>query len=255
LAVGRTVLLHPLDLRLVPGEFVGILGPNGAGKSSLLALLNATLRPTSGHVRLLGEDPWAQSERARARLRRRVATVLQRSDYHPLVPLQARDVVAFSFLGERGWTMRFSAADLAPCEHALALLGIAHLARRPYRHLSGGEQQKVQLARALVQQPELLLLDEPTTGLDLDWQERLIELIGDLTATRPLSVVMTTHALHHLPACCTRVLLLRADRVLFDGPPSQALTAERLGALYGCAVTVFTHAGRYYCLGDPEAMP
>jgi len=249
LSVGRTAILAPLSLRITSGEFVGILGPNGAGKSSLLALMNATVRPTFGRVRLLSEDPWTLSERSRATLRSRVATVLQRIEYNPLVPLSARDVVAIGLLGVHGLAGRFTAEEHVRIDSALAQLGVAELARRAYRNLSGGEQQKVQLARALVQRPEMLLLDEPTTGLDLDWQERLVELISDLSLTHDLTIVMTTHALHHLPACCQRIILLRAGRVLFDGPASQALTADWLGKLYGCPVEIIERAGRRYCLG------
>lgn len=255
LNAGRTTILAPLSLRIEPGEFVGILGPNGAGKSSLLALMNGAMRPTSGRVRLLGRDPWALSERARAGLRGRIATVLQRSEYNPMVPLTAMDVVAIGLLGAHGLTGRLSPAEVSRIDEALDQLGVAHLARRAYRDLSGGEQQKTQLARALVQRPELLLLDEPTTGLDLDWQERLVDLIGDLSRENNMAIVMTTHALHHLPACCWRALLLREGRLLFDGPAGQALTADRLGDLHGCPVEVIERAGRRYCLSATGDRP
>jgi iron complex transport system ATP-binding protein len=151
-------------------------------------------------------------------------------------------------LGTHGLTGRLAISEQTRIDEALEQMDIAHLGRRAYRNLSGGEQQKVQLARALVQKPELLLLDEPTTGLDLDWQERLVELVGGLSQTRGLTVVMTTHALSHLPACCQRAILLRAGRVLFDGPAHEALTAGRLGELYGCPVEVIERHGRYHCL-------
>jgi iron complex transport system ATP-binding protein len=96
------------------------------------------------------------------------------------------------------------------------------------------------------------LLDEPTTGLDLDWQERLVALIDSIGLAHAMAIVMTTHALHHLPACCERILLLRAGHALFHGAAEEALTAQRLGALYGCPVEVLRRNGRHYCLGVTE---
>ena len=249
--IGRTTILDPLSLAVGPGEFIGILGPNGAGKSTLLGLINATMRPSRGRMMVLGRDPWALSGRRRARLRGRIATVHQRGEYNSLVPLTARDVVGIGLLGERGLTGRWSAADADRVDEALARMGIEPLAGRPYRHLSGGEQQKVQLARALVQRPELLLLDEPATGLDLEWQERLIRLVADLSRRAGLTIIMTTHLLHHLPDRCRRVVLLREGRLLCDGSARESLTAQRLEDLYGCPVEVIRRGGRHHCLAAP----
>lgn len=249
---GITTRLAPLSLSIQNGECVGILGPNGAGKSTLLALMNASLCPSLGQVRLWGRNPWALAEPKRAALRRRVGTVLQRSEFNALIPLTAGEVVEIGLLGGHGMAGRLTSAERLRCEEALEQLGITHLAHRPYRQLSGGEQQKVQLARALLQQPELLLLDEPTTGLDLDWQERLVALIDSIARVHVMAIVMTTHALHHLPACCERIVLMRAGHVLFNGAAEDALTAQRLGTLYGCPVEVIKRNGRHYCLGATE---
>jgi ABC-type cobalamin/Fe3+-siderophores transport system ATPase subunit len=249
---GSERILGPVACRIERGECVGVIGPNGAGKSTLLGLMNATVRPSSGQVRVFGADPWTLPESGRCRLRGRVATDLQRNDYNPIAPLPARDVGAMGRLGFGGLFGRISVADWARIDGTLEQFGIAHLARRAYRNLSGGEQQKVQIARALVQDPEFLLLDEPTTGLDIDWQERLVGLIDELGQNRQLTILMTTHAIHHLPQSCRRVILLREGRVLFDGDTASALTPRHMGEVYACPVDIIERNGRRYCLGMRE---
>jgi ABC-type cobalamin/Fe3+-siderophores transport system ATPase subunit len=249
---GSARILGPVACRVQKGECIGVIGPNGAGKSTLLGLMNATVRPSSGHVRVFGADPWTLSEAGRCQLRGRVATVLQRNDYNPIAPLPARDVVAMGRLGFDGPFGRISGQEWARIDGILDQFGIAHLARRAYRNLSGGEQQKVQIARALAQDPDFLLLDEPTTGLDIDWQERLVELIDELSQNRRLSILMTTHAIHHLPRSCRRVMLLREGRILFDGDTASALTPRHVGEVYACPVDIIERNGRRYCLGMQE---
>lgn len=231
-SVGGRLLAGPLSLTIRKGEFVGVLGPNGAGKTLLLALLNATLRPASGSVELLHQAPWCVGEFVRARLRQSVGTVLQRDHFNALPPLTAWDVAAMGRIGERDWLGRLRSKARAQVDAALEHMGVRHLASRAYRSLSGGEQQKVQLARALAQDPALLLLDEPTTGLDPDWQARITETIHYLGTHGGKTVVMTTHLLDHLPRCCGRVLLMSGGKLLFDGPSSEALTPPRLRALF-----------------------
>ncbi|MCX8036349.1 MAG: metal ABC transporter ATP-binding protein [Candidatus Sumerlaeia bacterium] len=245
----RNAVLKAVSLSVHAGEFIGVLGPNGAGKSTLLGVIQAVIRPASGSVEVLGANPWRMSETQRARLRTRIGTVLQRSDFNPMIPLTARNVIALGRLGRRSLFAQLTGEDWAAVEAMIARLELAAFCDRPYRTLSGGEQQKVQLARALVQQPDLLLLDEPTTGLDLDWQERMVALIGALAADTQIPILMTTHTVSHLPANCSRVLLMREGRILFDGPPADALTPERLGLLYGCPVEVVRRNGRCFCYG------
>ena len=247
-AVGRARLLSDVSLQVAPGERVALLGPNGAGKSTLLALFNATLRPTAGRVRLDGEDVWTAGAGRRAALRDRIATVFQRLEHNPLVPATVADVVGMAMPA----SARRNLAEVRErTEDALQRLDIAAFARRPYRGLSGGEQQKVQLAMAVARRPGLILLDEPATGLDLDWQERLVAMLEELgtAAVAEVTMMLATHVVHQVPAGFDRVVLLRGGQVLFDGPTAEAFTAQRLGALYGCRVEVERRRGRTYCLG------
>jgi ABC-type cobalamin/Fe3+-siderophores transport system ATPase subunit len=254
---GRKTILDGISLTINRGEFVGILGPNGAGKSTLMAVMGGRLRPDAGSVRIEDADVWAMGERGRAALRMRIGTVLQLSEYNPMIPMTAREVVAMGRVGQGSLLHRFANNDRSLVEDALVRLGIEKLAGRTYRSLSGGEQQKVQIARALAQRPDLLMLDEPTNGLDMDWQERMVTLIGRLSAPATLGhsglpVIMTTHLTGHLPPDCRRVLLIKQGRLIFDGPTQEALTEKRLGKLYGCRVGVTECGGRRHChsVGD-----
>ena len=254
---GGRAILDGASLRIGPGEFAGVLGPNGAGKSTLLAVMGGRLRPDAGTVRVEGTDVWAMGERRRAALRGHIGTVLQLGEHNAMIPMTAREVIAMGRVGQVGLARRFTADDTALVEDALDRLGIAPLAGRTYRSLSGGERQKVQIARALAQRPDMLMLDEPMNGLDMDWQERLVTLIGRLSAmagdgSEGLPVIMTTHMTGHLPPACRRVLLIKTGRIVFDGPAREALTRDRLEALYGCRVEVTEHGGRRHChsVGD-----
>lgn len=246
---GRKALVERISLRVSSGEFLAILGPNGAGKSTLLNLLDATLRPSNGAVRLFDRNPWATSERGRAGLRARIGFVPQRTDFNPLIPLTAREVVALGRIRGRAFASLLSSEEQRIVDDSLERMGVADLAQRVYRSLSGGEQQKVQLARALAQTPDVLLLDEPTSGLDLRWQEQLTATIEHLSATMRLPIVMTTHILGHLPACCRRAALMRDGRILFDGPVADALSTPRIADLYECPVEIVERDGRRHCLG------
>ncbi len=237
---GRT-LLGPIDLAVDRGAFWGVVGPNGAGKSTLLRAL-------------AGIDRIAAGDLDRAVDRRRLGFLFQHHDFLPELPFAVADVVAYGLASRVtiGWAGR--AERRFAVDRALELLGLSGMDRRLYRELSGGERQKVQLARLVAQEAELLLLDEPAAGLDLDWQERLSGLVGELHARTGVAVVMVTHEAHHLPACCERVLLLRQGRAIAAGPPPAVFTPPLLEELYGCRMEVIERGGRYFAhsLGSTE---
>lgn len=246
---GARLLLENISISLNKGEFLGVIGPNGAGKSTLLKLLNATVKPTKGKIILLGKNPHKLSQADLLGLRRRIATVLQIVDFNPSIPLTAGEVVEMSRIGRNGLGKPLSSEDILKVRESMKLLGIQDLEKRTYRSLSGGERQKVQLARALAQEPDILLLDEPTTSLDMDWQERLVTLIREIYLQCKFTIVMTTHITGHLPSCCHRIILLKQGQILFDGSAKDALTQGRLEELYDCRVDVIDRSGRKHCFG------
>ncbi|RMH28509.1 MAG: metal ABC transporter ATP-binding protein [Candidatus Hydrogenedentota bacterium] len=240
---GKVHALTGVDFQVQAGELVAILGPNGAGKSTLLHLLALSLRPSSGVVTWRGRDVWSCARRPRMRAAATVGLVPQRSVFNATLPVTAFDVLAMGLLARGHRWPWLTRSDRNAIETAAEGMGIEHLLKRPYRELSGGEQQKVQLARVLVQEPELLLLDEPTTGLDLTWQRRLTELIGQIHSRHGLPIVMTTHHPHHIPATCTRVLLLDRGKIVYAGPSDSLELRKRAEILFGAESSEGDSAG------------
>lgn len=224
----EALVLHGLDLAVAPGEVMALVGPNGSGKSTLLRALGRVLRPRSGAVLLDGRaiQQWPTREVAR-----RLALL-------PQAPALATDptVEELVWLGRsphQGLLGLPTSADHAAVRWAMSETGIAPFARRRMSELSGGERQRVWFALALAQQPQLLLLDEPTTYLDLSHQLEVLDLIRYLNAEHGLTVVMVLHDLNQAARYAGRVVVLRGGRVYADGPPAAVLTPETLREVFG----------------------
>jgi len=252
-ALGGTHVLSDVSAAVPAGELVGIIGPNGAGKTTLLHLLNGLRRPTAGRVQVLGQTVNGLRGAALARLRQRIGYVPQVTATPGTAPIRAREVVEIGRAGKRGLGRRLTAGDHRTAGQCMERLGIAPLAERLYRDLSGGEQRKVHLARALAQEPDLLLLDEPTSNLDPRWQEELTRTVERLWSASGLTVCVVTHETHLLPVSTRRVWLLARGRFVADGRPEEVLTPERLAPAFGVPVQVIERAGRRYVLAGAAA--
>lgn len=241
---GREVL-HGLSLRVTPGETVALLGHNGSGKTTLLRVLAGQLTPASGEVLLNGDPPARLSLRERAR---RVAVVPQRAEFLPAQIV--RDIVLLGRYAHLGWWGLYSARDHAAAEAALRSAGAGELADRRMSELSGGEVQRVMLARALAQASPVLLLDE--LAASLDWA-RAVELFDLLEQRRRAgaAIVMAVHDCSLAAQYATRLVGLRQGRVAFDGPAQTVFTEENLSALYHLPLCVFAHPRN----GLPQALP
>ncbi|MDF3288072.1 ABC transporter ATP-binding protein [Streptomyces silvisoli] len=231
LARGRA-LVDAVSLRAGPGEVLGLVGPNGAGKSTLLRTCYRALRPTSGRVLLDGEDVWRMPGR---RFARRLAAVLQEApaDFQ----LTVRDVV---LMGRVPYQRAFHGEgreDRQAVGTALEALGVAELAERRFDRLSGGEKQRVLIARALAQQPSVMVLDEPTNHLDLRHQLDALLLVRKLGVT----AVIALHDLNLAAAFCDRVCVLRGGRLLAAGTPEAVLTPRLIADVYGVAAEATRH--------------
>lgn len=224
--LGQRLILGPLDLTLAPGDNIALLGANGAGKSTLLRLLLGLLRPSGGQVCLQGRALQGLGRRAVAR---QLAYVPQ--SHVPSFPYRVEQIVLQGRLPISGLGRAPGAADHQAVEAALHELGIADLQRRLYTELSGGERQLVLIARALVQQAQLILLDEPVTGLDFGHQLRLLALLQRLAA-KGLCVLSSTHRPEQALAACNRVLVLHEGQLLADGPPHGVIDSALMARLY-----------------------
>ena len=224
---GASPVLSGVSLRVAPGELWAVLGPNGSGKSTLLRTVLGLLPPLAGTVSLLGTelDGWR-----RPTLARRVAWVPQTFDADG--GFTGLELVLMGRTPHQGGWGLPGPRDLAVARSALAELGIAHLAARVVSRLSGGERRLLLVARALAQEPELLLLDEPTAFLDLQHQAAVLERMR-ARSRDGLACIAVLHDPNLAAAFADQVLLLRDGRVLGQGPSSELLDADRLGRLYG----------------------
>ncbi len=229
-------ILKGISLAVRAGEVVALLGPNGAGKSTLLNLAAGKLQPQAGEI-LLQEKPLA--EFSRCEVAQQIALVAQASDLHfPLTALEY--VLAGRFASTTG--IGFDApADIEIALQSLAATDTAQFAARPFNQLSSGEKQRVVLARALAQQPSLLLLDEPTANLDLAHQLALLQLVQRLTHEQNLGALFVTHEINLAAEFADRVALLKDGSILACGTPNEVVTAELLQQVFGASLLVTTH--------------
>lgn len=228
---GRPVLTD-LSLDLAAGRFTGLVGPNGAGKTTLLDLLAGLKRPDRGKVLFRDRDVSTMGRLESARV---IGLVPQ--EFRITMPFTVRQVTA---MGRHPHQDRFSRPgpeDEAAVEAALTALDLLDLAERPVTELSGGEKQRAAAARALAQEPEVFLLDEPTASLDIRHSLTVLELIAELVA-QGRTAVAVMHDLNLAAAYCRELILLKDGRILAAGPTEEVLTRENIAALYGVAAKV-----------------
>lgn len=217
---GDVVAIDGADLDLPAGGLTAMIGPNGSGKSTLLRAISGLHEPASGELTVCGAPPG----------RHQVAHVLQTTTVNGALPVTVREVVRMGRYRERGPFRRFTDADHDAVETAMEQMEVTDLAHRHLDELSGGQRQRVYLAQGLAQQAELLLLDEPVTGLDLTSLDRISQVLREETDAGR-TVVLTTHELHTAQAADHVVLL--AGRVVASGPPADVLTPDHLADAYG----------------------
>ncbi len=236
---GKRRILGGVNLRIEKGDFWTLIGPNGAGKSTLLGLFNGLTPHTEGSVHFQGR---AVTPGTVAGVRRHVAHVFQATDLDPKMPLSVFASVLSGAYGRLGLFRWPGKKEKLLAMQSLEVVGLAHLAKRPIGHLSGGERQRVALARALAQEPELLLLDEPTAALDWRAQRDICNAVALLRETFHLTVIMVTHDLNAVFALAQKVAMLRAGGLLWQGCAQDAVNADLLSKLYDVPIQI-AHSG------------
>ena len=229
---GQRALLEAIDLEVGDGELLGLIGPNGSGKTSLLRCAYRFQRPCSGSVELGGEALWQRSPRWSAQ---RVAVVLQ--EFPQDFGLRVHEVAAMGRTPHKGLFDGDDGEDRRLVDEALARVGLSERAQQDFARLSGGEKQRALLARALVQQPQLLILDEPTNHLDPRYQIELLRQIKSLG----LATLASFHDLNLAAAFCDRLCVIDQGRLVAVGTPAEVLTAELLQQVFGVQALVDTH--------------
>jgi len=230
------LVLEGVSLQIPAGGLVGILGPNGSGKTTLLRLLAGMLRPVSGCITLEGRDVAGM---ARAAIARTLAVVPQET--HPAFEYSVLEMVLMGRYPHLRPLQVEGPDDLRIARDAMAMTGTAALEDRRYDTLSGGEKQRVVIASALAQSGRVLLLDEPTSSLDLNYQLEIASVISRLNEQHGTTVVLSTHDLNLAASICRTIALLREGRIVASGPTRDVLTPDNIRAVYGVDADVTMH--------------
>jgi len=232
---GDRMVLDQVSLTVFPGDFLGIVGPNGSGKSTLLKIIAGLLKPTNGTVRLFG------AERVNSRRETRIGYVAQNvTSFNHAFPATVGETVLAGLTANLGLLRRPGRREKQLVEEALDGVGLAHLQNRLIGELSGGQQQRVFIARALVAEPVLLLLDEPTVGVDVDAKDRFYELLATLRRERGLTLLMVSHDIGVVALQVQSIACLNS-KLYFHGPPAEFWTEDVLCQAYGSAVRMLNH--------------
>lgn len=242
---GRPVL-QDVDLRVGPGQMVGVIGPNGAGKSTLVKILSRLLRPDRGCVSLGGRDlaHWNHTQ-----LARHLAVVPQAAQLPET--FTAWEIVLMGRTPYLGLLGHETATDMTIAQRAMEETNTWHLAPRLIGQLSGGERQRVVVARALAQEPRVLLLDEPTLHLDINHQLEILSLVRRLVDEQGLAVLAIFHDLNLATQFCHELVLLHQGRVFARGRPEEVITVSNIAAVYGADVAILPHPRN----GRPAVLP
>ena len=242
---GDRIILGPINWQVLEGERWVVLGPNGAGKTTLLQICSSLIHPTAGEINILGEKLGKVDVfELRTRIGLTSSALVEQLPPDELV----MDVVltaAYAMLGR--WQEKYDLWDESRAMALLTALGVRELGERLFGSLSEGEKKRVQIARALMADPELLLLDEPASSLDLGGREDLLRRIESLSKD-PLApaTVIVTHHIEEIPVGTTHALLLREGAVVAQGEVASVITDQNLTQAYGLAITVQTEGGRFF---------
>ena len=231
--LGGNEILKGVAIQAGPGDFVGIIGPNGSGKSTLLKCIYRTLKPDEGAVLLDGKSLLSMSYRQSAKS---IAVLAQHNYYN--FEFSVRDVVLMGRSPHKKAMERDNAQDYRIVDEALDTVGMLPFRERSFQTLSGGEQQRVILARALAQQTPCLILDEPTNHLDIKYQLQLLDIVKGLHKT----VISAIHDLNIAAMYCTWLVVMKDGQVITQGTPRQVLTPELIREVYEVEATVSTDA-------------
>jgi len=226
-------VLQDVSFQVRKGEFVGVIGPNGSGKTTLLKIIYRLLSPQQGEVLF---DRISLKKMSRGEIAKKIAVVAQET--YPAFPFRAIEMVLMGRSPYLGHLMFESPKDLEIAKKAMEWTEILPISQRSIDELSGGERKRVYIARALAQEPEMILLDEPTSNLDIHHQVEFLDLVLTLNREKGLTILMASHDLNLASEYCDRLILLQNGKIYKMGLPEEVMTRENIERVYGCKVWV-----------------
>jgi len=226
-------VLQDVSFQMRKGEFVGVIGPNGSGKTTLLKIFYRLLSPQQGEVFF---DRLSLKKMSRGEIAKKIAVVAQET--YPAFPFRAIEMVLMGRSPYLGHLMFESPKDLEIAKKAMEWTETLPISQRPIDELSGGERKRVYIARALAQEPEMILLDEPTSNLDIHHQVEFLDLVLSLNREKGLTILMASHDLNLASEYCDRLIFLQNGKIYKMGSPEEVMTRENIEKVYGCEVWV-----------------
>ena len=236
---GRTIL-NVDNLNITDGQFINLIGTNGAGKTTLLCVCCGLIKPNTGTVKLAGVNLTSLSGWRKVSLRKKIGYVPQSAEYNAGLPFTVREVVRMCSV--------FDSRDYEIVDSWLEVLGLTEQRNQTFRSLSGGERQKVLIARAMSQQPAILMLDEPGSNLDFNWKQRIVRIVEQLHKQTSITVILVSHDVDLLPTDADRTILLHNGQILADGSSKDVFESEKFDKSYGCKFKIVDFEGRRYIL-------
>lgn len=244
---GRNIL--DIDNLLInSGQFVNIIGTNGAGKTTLLKILCGLIKPSSGQVFFDGTGITCLSSWNRTNLKKQIGYIPQSAEYNSELPFTVREVVTMGRTSAKRLFSKLTRSDYHSADQWIDNVGLSDHRNQTFRSLSGGEQQKVLIARAMVQDPKVLMLDEPTSNLDFHWKGKICQLVKDLQKQLELTVLMISHELTSIPVENDRTILLNQGMIILDGASDHVLTSEKIKNIYKCDIVIHEINGNKYVI-------
>jgi ABC-type Mn2+/Zn2+ transport system ATPase subunit len=241
-----SLLLDSISLSVSQNEFIGVIGPNGAGKTTLLNVI-AGFDRFEGTLSLFGRrESWKRSRETRLR----IGYIPQLFQIDPAFPILVSEAVMTGSIGRLGLFHSPGRQERKKTMRLMEMMRMAHLADKPLGQLSGGERQKVSLARAILQQPDILLMDEPTANLDIAVQKEVLNLISEIQKQENLTLLFVTHDFNMLPAAMHRAILLNHGRTVFIGDINTAMSSEKLSNLFQYPLETFERNGKRFVSYD-----
>jgi len=244
---GRTIL-DIGNLQIPSGTFVGVIGTNGAGKTTLLRVCCGLVKPDRGTIKFNGIDLAAISNWNKSNLRKHIGYIPQATEYNAELPFTLREVVAMGRTSVKPLLTRLNKEDYEHIDYWIDRLGLADRRNQTFRSLSGGEQQKSLIARAMSQDPAILMLDEPCSNLDFNWKHQITGIIEQLYLQTHITVLMVSHETNLLPPCCGRIVLLHEGQVLADDVVEEVFASDALETAYQCRIKTVNIGGRKYTI-------
>jgi iron complex transport system ATP-binding protein len=245
---GGRIILNIDNLQIPSGTFVGVIGVNGAGKTTLLKVCCGLIKPDQGTITFDNTNLATLGSWSKSNLRKHIGYIPQATEYNAELPFTMREVVAMGRVSVKPLLSRLNKEDYEHTDYWIEKLGLTGRRNQTFRSLSGGEQQKALIARAMVQDPAILMLDEPGSNLDFNWKYQITNIINQLYQQTRITILMVSHETDLLPPSCSRIVLLHEGKVLADDTAERVFASDALEKAYQCRIETVDVSGRKYII-------